>query len=607
MKNLTQRISPQFFGAALRVVTLSLFVMVFGAGAALAQTANDALYRVIAGPHGSRNNFTGTVGSKFTVSANVSVGKLGFEDELLNGLASSHQVGLWNSSGTLLASVTVQSGSGSVLIGNWRYETLTTPVTLIAGSTYTIGAQVTNGGDKWTDNGNSPIEFAINPTYSLGSPPNVFSNGSFAFPNLDGLLAALRWAPANLLPTTTQEQVPFTVTGTGTITSTTSLPGGLTQINFGTAGNATHLGQFTGPLTRIQDYQGNFGSTAVIVSSNGTNSVFLTVNGTFSSSQGQCAVVTSTGTYIVTGGTGAFANATGSGTINTQIDKCANTATGTYTGTISKPQPSALSEFVVFSQEQTHLRANAKVFTGNVGANISLPDPNGGADDKEEVEIGERVTMLQAGSKVIGDTVRLRSDSQVYDVNFNESFFSTNATILGNQISPRSLPVLTMPALPAITPGANDVVVPANQSLMLAPGAYRNITVNHDATLILTGGIYQMEKLDIRQDAKLHFTGATEMRVKNEMDTDASAFIGPAPSASSLTASDIKFFCEGADDGGDLAATVVQIGERNTVIGNIYAPNGTVFLRANTIGTGAFIGKRAEIGERVELTLKSAF
>ena len=303
-----------------------------------AAPADDALYTVIAGPQGSRNNFTGTVGSKFTASANVSVGKLGFEDQLLNGLASPHQVGLWNSSGTLLASVTVQSGTGSELIGNWRYETLPTPVTLTAGSTYIIGAQVTSGGDKWTDNGNSPIEFAINPAYSIGSPPNVFSNGSFAFPNLDGLLAPLRWAPANLLPATPQDQVPFTVTGTATITSTTPLSGGLTQINFNTSGNANYLGNFTGPLTRIQDQQGNFGSTAVIVGANGTSSVFLTVNGNFSSPQGQCAVVTSTGTYIVTGGTGAFANATGSGTINTQIDKCANTASGTYTGTISRPQ-----------------------------------------------------------------------------------------------------------------------------------------------------------------------------------------------------------------------------------------------------------------------------
>src|SRR6185295_20375691 len=38
MKNLTQKLLKQFFGAAIRVVTLTLFLMVFGASAALAQT-----------------------------------------------------------------------------------------------------------------------------------------------------------------------------------------------------------------------------------------------------------------------------------------------------------------------------------------------------------------------------------------------------------------------------------------------------------------------------------------------------------------------------------------------------------------------------------------
>ena len=46
---------------------------------------------------------------------------------------------------------------------------------------------------------------------------------------------------------------------------------------------------------------------------------------------------TSIGTYTVTGGTGAFANATGSGIFEAQSDVCANTSSGTYTGTISKP------------------------------------------------------------------------------------------------------------------------------------------------------------------------------------------------------------------------------------------------------------------------------
>ena len=133
-------------------------------------------------------------------------------------------------------------------------------------------------------------------------------------------------------------QMSFTATATGTIAGVTKLPGGLTQINFNGSGNATFLGNITGSLTRIQDNQGNFGSTGVIVGANGKDNVFLSISGQFTGGGGnnKC-VVSSTGTYTVTGGAGAFANATGSGTLQTQFDLCAGTASGTYTGTISQP------------------------------------------------------------------------------------------------------------------------------------------------------------------------------------------------------------------------------------------------------------------------------
>jgi hypothetical protein len=134
---------------------------------------------------------------------------------------------------------------------------------------------------------------------------------------------------------TTDEQVSFTAAGTGVITGVTHLPGGLTQLNVNTSGSATHLGNFTGPLTRIQDKE-NFGSTAVIVGANGKDSIFFSVSGRFDKTKDKC-VLTSTGVYTVTGGAGAFANATGSGTISTETNVCTGTATGTYTGTISKP------------------------------------------------------------------------------------------------------------------------------------------------------------------------------------------------------------------------------------------------------------------------------
>jgi hypothetical protein len=136
--------------------------------------------------------------------------------------------------------------------------------------------------------------------------------------------------------TATADQVPFTITGTGEITSVTHLPGGLTEVVYSLSGNATHLGDFTGLATHIEDNQGNFSSTTVLVGANGKDSVFHVGSGLNETSKDKCTV-TSTGTFTVTGGTGAFANATGGGTTFTLVDRCADFGSGVYTGTISRP------------------------------------------------------------------------------------------------------------------------------------------------------------------------------------------------------------------------------------------------------------------------------
>ena len=136
-------------------------------------------------------------------------------------------------------------------------------------------------------------------------------------------------------PAAADDQVPFTLRGTGVITGVTHLPGGLTQLDISHSGRATHLGDYTGPTTTIVDHHGNFAATVVLIGANGTDSVFITVSGHFEDTSN--CVTTSTGTYTVTGGTGAFANATGSGTFTALRDQCAGTGSATYTGTISRP------------------------------------------------------------------------------------------------------------------------------------------------------------------------------------------------------------------------------------------------------------------------------
>ena len=61
------------------------------------------------------------------------------------------------------------------------------------------------------------------------------------------------------------------------------------------------------------------------------------------------------------------------------------------------------------------------------------------------------------------------------------------------------------------------------------------------------------------------------------------------------------------DDGDDAGASVVHIGQQNTVQANIYAPMGTVWLKSKTKATGAFLGMHVRIGVQTELTLDSAF
>jgi hypothetical protein len=73
-------------------------------------------------------------------------------DEVGDGLLLSHQVGLWNSTGsTLLAFATVPSGTDAPLeASGFRYVELPATVTLTGGETYLIGASnERNISDDW--------------------------------------------------------------------------------------------------------------------------------------------------------------------------------------------------------------------------------------------------------------------------------------------------------------------------------------------------------------------------------------------------------------------------------------------------------------------------
>jgi hypothetical protein len=225
--------------------------------------------------------------------------------------------------------------------------------------------------------------------------------------------------------------------------------------------------------------------------------------------------------------------------------------------------------------------------------------------------------MKQAGSRVVGDTVLTLAKSSIYNVIRNFFIPSNKGTVLGTVTGPMAAPYLSLPAFPTVAAGTTKIEVARNKTLTLAPGSYNTVHVSNGATLILSGGLYQMLSLDIDQQGTVIFHAATEMRIKTELDAGAKSKLILDQAVAGLRASQMVIYIEGDDtvcghrekddDGDDAGGTSAHIGQNSVVQANIYAAMGTVWLKSKTQATGSFIGLHVHIGQHVTLTLDSAF
>ena len=107
-----------------------------------------------------RNDHQGTVGLAFlTGPAPVTVTHLGFWDEATDGLLSSRQVGLYEvATQASVATVAIQAGTASTLLGEFRYEALGSPAMLAPNTWYALGAHYQGGGigDTFRNNNVAP-------------------------------------------------------------------------------------------------------------------------------------------------------------------------------------------------------------------------------------------------------------------------------------------------------------------------------------------------------------------------------------------------------------------------------------------------------------------
>ena len=149
------------------------------------------------------------MGWEFQANTAEIVTALGAFDDSQDGLNESHDVGLWDANGVLLASTTIASGTGAALINQFRYNSVA-PVTLVAGQDYFIGA-------VWLD-GADPMVFAAT---GLTTDPSItylssayIAGGTLTDPTfLDGGLGG--YFGPNLIGSTVPEPLSLSLFGAG--------------------------------------------------------------------------------------------------------------------------------------------------------------------------------------------------------------------------------------------------------------------------------------------------------------------------------------------------------------------------------------------------------
>jgi len=264
-----------------------------------------------------------------------------------------------------------------------------------------------------------------------------------------------------------------------------------------------------------------------------------------------------------------------------------------------------VQDFVLLGQEGVHVEQNGQILSGHVGANTASGGPY--LAKSSEVTIGISADVLDPDSLVLGDSIYLKQNSTIYDVYYNE--LDGLGQVLGQQFTPVSLPLVSaFPDLPVFSPGTQDIDVPQDGSLSLEAGAYGLLKARRGSTVSFVGGIYDFSEWDVGENVQIYFQAHSQIRIAGKLAIDQGSYLGPEPSSSGINASDIVIYVNGINgNSGNLSATpkAAKFGINTVIHANVYAPNGTLWLRQNGQFTGAFLARWVDLGIGATAQLQS--
>lgn len=168
-------------------------------------------------------------------------------------------------------------------------------------------------------------------------------------------------------------------------------------------------------------------------------------------------------------------------------------------------------DFVLFAKEEIKLEQGTQVSSGDIGSN-------------EEIDIQKDVII---NGNLFADEIELDKNTIINgNASFNKLEAKKEAQILGEQISPVSLPIANLPEIPDFQISTQDFKF-EDQDNILSAGNYKNITLEKNSRLVLEGGIYNISKLFLNENSTLIYSAQTTLNIQEELKTQQKTSILP--------------------------------------------------------------------------------
>ena len=156
--------------------------------------------------------------------------------------------------------------------------------------------------------------------------------------------------------------------------------------------------------------------------------------------------------------------------------------------------------FVIFAEQNVSFEESATISSGDVGTNGTLSFAQNGT----------------ANGNLFADKIALAKGTTI-NGNANYNKISNNppagGEILGTKTTSVSLPIANLPVVQPFAIGTEDKTFSGNANT-LPSGNYKNIIVQKDSTLTLSGGTYNLNILDLKERSTLIFTTETTINIQ---------------------------------------------------------------------------------------------